>query len=79
MGIEDHCSTPTMLGIEAQRLTKDFKVIEHSYGNDVLTLTVYVAYIKRVLTDAQIQNYLLQFHPEILKALKAETSYQVML
>ena len=76
--VRDHSSTQAMLSLEAERLSKDLKTIEVSYGKNVLALTVYLAYIKRVLANSQVTSYLLQFYPGVLEVLKAASSDQLV-
>jgi RepB plasmid partitioning protein/ParB-like nuclease domain len=59
-----------MLGIETGRLVRDLKMIENSYGGDVLTLTVCSGFIKKLLANSQVENYLSRHHSELLEAVK---------
>jgi hypothetical protein len=58
------------LGEENERLIRDLKAIEDSYGTDVLTLTVCCGYIKRMLHNPRIERYLTKKHPHLLDALR---------
>jgi hypothetical protein len=59
-----------MLGIETERLVKDLKTIEESYGKDVLTLTVCSGFIQKLLANSQLGNYLSRRHSVLLEAVK---------
>ena len=59
-----------MLGIETERLVKDLKMIEDSYGRDVLTLTVCSGFIKKLLANSEVGNYLSRNHSDLLEAIK---------
>jgi hypothetical protein len=59
-----------MLGTENERLVKDLKAIEESYGTDVLTLTVCSGFIKKLLANPYVENYLSRHHSELLEAVK---------
>jgi hypothetical protein len=59
-----------MLGLETERLVRDLKTIEDSYGQDVLALTVCFGYVKRLLANAQVERYLTRNHSEVLQAVR---------
>ena len=59
-----------MLGMETDRLVKDLKTIEGSYGKDILALTVCSGFIKKMLADSQVGSYLSLHHSELLEAVK---------
>jgi len=59
-----------MLGKETDRLVKDLRRIEESYGKDILTLTVCSGFIKRLLANAQVESYLSRHHSDLLEAIK---------
>ncbi len=59
-----------MLGIETERLVKDLKTIEESHGKNILTLTVCSGFIKKLLANSQVGNYLSRHHSELLEAVK---------
>jgi hypothetical protein len=59
-----------MLGKETEQLIRDLKVVEESYGTDVLTLTVCRGYFKRLLANPRVDRYLAKSHPDLLDALK---------
>jgi len=43
---------------EMGKLAREFKLIEESYGRNVLTLVVYVAYLKKLLNNASVVRHL---------------------
>jgi len=59
-----------MLGMETERLVKDLKALEESYGRDVLTLTVCSAYIRRMLANQHVERHLSRNHSELLEAVR---------
>jgi len=50
---------------ETDTLLQDVKVIEESYGTDVLTLSVSCRYVQKLLGNAKVQAYVAARHPEI--------------
>jgi hypothetical protein len=63
-----------MLGRETEQLIRDLKAIEDSYGTDVLTLTVFCGYFKRMLENPRIERNLSRNHPDLLQALRSAVS-----
>jgi hypothetical protein len=63
-----------MLGKETEQLIRDLKAIEDSYGTDVLKLTVYCGYLRRMLTNPRIERHLSRNHPDLFDALKTAIS-----
>lgn len=59
-----------MLTEQNEFLLRDLKSVEESYGTDVLTLTVSVGYIERLLANAKITRYLERNHFDILQTLQ---------
>lgn len=59
-----------MLGLETQRLVRDLKDVEESYGRDVLTLTVWSAYLQKLLANRQINQHLSSCHSSLLEAIE---------
>lgn len=59
-----------MLGIETERLVKDLKQIEGSYGKDLLTFTVCTGYLKKLLANPRVERQLVQDHSELLEAIR---------
>jgi hypothetical protein len=59
-----------MLGIETERLVKDLKRIEESYGKDLLTLTVCAGYLRKLLANTRVERYLSRDHSELLEVIK---------
>ncbi len=55
---------------EMGRLGREFKLIEESYGRNVLKLVVYVGYVKRLLENPSVTRYLTQHYGDILGEFK---------
>ena len=51
---------------ETATLANDFKKIEESYGKNVLNLVIVVGYLKSLLDNGKVVQYLAQSYPEIL-------------
>jgi hypothetical protein len=51
---------------EMESIVRDFKLIEDSYGENVLNLVVVVGYVKRLLDNVRVVRYLSHICPEIL-------------
>ena len=51
---------------EMSNLQRDYKLIEESYGSDVLNLTIAKTYLANLLGNAKVVRYLAQHHAEIL-------------
>lgn len=60
----------SMLKEENDFLLRDLKAVEESYGTDVLTLTVSVGYLERLLGNPKIDKYLDRNHRDILQTLQ---------
>jgi hypothetical protein len=56
---------------EMEVLQRDLKAVEKSYGQDVLTLTVARSYIRKLLGNPQIKQFLNQDYAEILSEFAA--------
>ncbi len=52
---------------ETASLATDFKSIEETYGKNVLNLVIVVGYLKNLLNNGKVVQYLVQNYPEILK------------
>jgi hypothetical protein len=50
---------------ETDTLLQDVKVIEESYGADVLTLSVSCRYVQKLLGNTKVRTYVAERHPEI--------------
>ena len=59
-----------MLKEENEFLLRDLKSVEESYGTDVLTLTVSMGYLERLLSNSKIERYLERYHLDILQTLQ---------
>ncbi len=51
---------------EMELLTKEFRIVEESHGQNTLNLVVVVGYLRKLLDNARIVRYLSQNHPELL-------------
>lgn len=51
---------------EMETIGGDFKLIEESYGKNVLNLVVVVGYLKKLLDNARVVRYLATNYPELL-------------
>lgn len=52
---------------EMDSLQREYRLIEDSYGKDVLHLTLAKGYLGTLLNNARIVRYLSQHQPEILR------------
>lgn len=59
----------TRLEQETENLLKDLRIVEASYGTDVLTLTVSCRYVEKLLATGRVRTELESRHPEILQEL----------
>ena len=46
-------------------LGEDISSLKESYGTDLLNLTLLQAYLKRLLVNEKVANYLQKYHPVI--------------
>jgi hypothetical protein len=60
----------SMLEEQNEFLLRDLKSVEESYGTDVLTLTVSLGYLERLLANSKIERYLERYHLDILETLR---------
>ena len=51
---------------EMELLSKEFRIVEDSHGQNTLNLVVVVGYLRRLLDNARIVRYLSQHFPELL-------------
>ena len=56
---------------ETDSLIRNLKVVEQSYGTEVLTLSVASKYLSRILANARVRRELERHHPEILRELES--------
>lgn len=52
---------------ESERLDREFKLIEQSYGADHLDLVLAAAYVASLLDNARLVRHLAQFHADLLQ------------
>ena len=60
-----------LLEQETDSLLKDLKNIEASYGTDILTLSIALGYIERLLGNVRVERHLTKHHPDILASLRS--------
>ena len=48
-----------------EKLERDFKNCEESYGDNMLNLTLARSYVKRILENARVVRFLTNNHPDI--------------
>ena len=56
---------------EMEALQQDVKSVETRYGDDVLHLVIATAYVSKLTSNAAVNRYLGQNHPELLAELSA--------
>jgi ParB-like chromosome segregation protein Spo0J len=56
---------------ETDSLLRNMKVVEQSYGTEVLTLSVSCRYINTLLANTKVRKHLTKQHPEILRELRS--------
>jgi ParB-like chromosome segregation protein Spo0J len=65
--------TKHLFSQESETLLRDLKGLEAELGREALTLTVFQAYVTRLLKNARVLRYLERKHPEILGVLQTRT------
>ena len=63
---------------EMGTLERDLKAAERAYGENVLGLTVSLAYVKRLLGNPKVVRFLSGNHPEILSALETMAAAETL-
>ncbi len=53
--------------LEMQSLDREFKLVEESYGQDVLNLTLAKGYLAKLVENRNIRKYLVVNHPSLLE------------
>lgn len=56
---------------EMTTLHQDFKLIENSYGDDILHLVIASGYLSKLVSNKEIQRYLSLHHSELLEEFRA--------
>jgi ParB-like chromosome segregation protein Spo0J len=56
---------------EMETLQQDFKVVDATYGDDVLVLVIAVGYLSKLVANRKIERYLSQHHVEILSQFRS--------
>jgi hypothetical protein len=59
---------------ENTMVSQDLKMLEESYGDDVLNLVVASGYVGRLIGNVEIERYLGTRHPELLSELRVIVS-----
>lgn len=67
-------STKHQFAQESDTLLKDLKKLESELGKESLALTVFQAYVARLLKNPRVQRYLERKHPEILGVLRLRSA-----
>lgn len=63
---------------EMASLQRQYKLVEQTYGQDVLDLVLAKGYLSKLLGNAGIEKYLQRHHPEILREFKGIASSQTL-
>ena len=74
MSVEDVARMEEEMGA----LERDLKAAERAYGENVLNLTVSLAYVKRLLENAKVVRFLNGNYPEILRALETMAAAETL-
>lgn len=61
---------------EMQSLQKEFSLIESSYGENVLTLTIAKSYLSKLLDNTKILRYLVKYHQAVLSEFQKITEIE---
>jgi hypothetical protein len=64
-------TTKTVFAQESDTLLKDLKALETKLGKEVLTLTVFRGYVRRLISNPSTRRYLGRRHSDLLGALDA--------
>jgi hypothetical protein len=59
---------------EMTRVQREFKAVEAGYGQDMVALVIAAGYLAKLISNARIQQYLNENHPEVLNEFKAIVS-----
>lgn len=73
--------TPAQMGrmeLEMNALQKEYKLIEETYGTDVLNLVLAKGYLSTLLGNAKIVNYLAQHHAGFLEQFRIITEMKLL-
>jgi len=60
---------------ETDNLLQNSKIVEESYGTDVLTFSIYCRYIKKLLCNATVSGYIAHSHPDLSEELQNLVSW----
>lgn len=59
------------LQLETDRILRDLKEVEESYGREVLTLDLSAKYVSRLVANQEVRSAIQARHPELLQALES--------
>jgi ParB-like chromosome segregation protein Spo0J len=59
---------------ELKSVQQDLKIVEASYGHDMLNLVIAARYVLQIIGNPRIAHYLVENHPEVLREFRAITS-----
>jgi hypothetical protein len=59
---------------EVKSVQQDLKIVEASYGHDMLNLVIAARYVLQIVGNPRIAHYLVENHSEVLREFKAITS-----
>lgn len=67
------CSAAQKINMENETdaLVKNLKIVEESYGVEVLTLSVACRYLTKLLANTKVHSYIAKRHPEICEELES--------
>ncbi len=51
---------------ESEKLDREFRLLEETYGEDHLDLVLATGYVKRIIENARVVRYMAQHYPELL-------------
>jgi hypothetical protein len=62
--------TPEQMAImerEMSNVESQFKILEHSYGRDVLNLVLVKGYLTRITNNDSVIRFMTRYYPELLR------------
>jgi hypothetical protein len=51
---------------ESEKLDREFRLLEETYGDDHLELVIATGYVKRLIENARVVRHMAQHYPELL-------------
>lgn len=64
----------TLMDRELKSVQRDLKIVEASYGHDMLNLVIAARYVLQIIGNPRIGHYLVENHPEVMREFRAITS-----